>query len=175
MNLTTARASRRAKEVGIRKTMGTSRNKLVFQFLGESVMISTVAMVLALVLAEVFLIAFTYVTGSPLLTTIWKNAPTVLLFIGFSIFVGILSGIYPAFYLTSFNPIKVLKGNVSGRGGFGFRNILVVFQFSVSMILIVCTVVRSATIAFCSNKRIGFRSGQHSFDQQLERDGRWKV
>jgi putative ABC transport system permease protein len=156
INLTTARASRRAKEVGIRKTMGTSRNKLVFQFLGESLIISTVAMALALVLAEVFLIAFTYVTGSPLLSTIWKNAPTVLLFVGFSIVVGILSGLYPAFYLTAFSPVKVLKGNLSTPGGFGFRNILVVFQFAVSMILIVCAVVVQQQLHFVQTKELGF-------------------
>ena len=156
INLTTARASRRAKEVGIRKTMGTSRNKLVFQFLSESVMISTVAMVLALVLAELFLVAFTYVTGAPLLTTIWKNASTVFLFVGFSVIVGILSGLYPAFYLTAFSPVRVLKGNVSAQGGFGFRNILVVFQFAVSMVLIVCAVVVQQQLLFIQTKELGF-------------------
>ncbi|HMJ67876.1 MAG TPA: ABC transporter permease [Cyclobacteriaceae bacterium] len=156
INLTTARASRRAKEVGIRKTMGTSRQRLMFQFLAESVMISTVAMVLSLVLAEMFLIAFTYVTGSPLLTTIWKNASTVLMFVGFSVFVGIVSGIYPAFYLTAFNPVRVLKGNVSAQGGLGFRNFLVVFQFAVSMILIVCSIVVQQQLHFVQTKELGF-------------------
>ncbi|HZY81317.1 MAG TPA: ABC transporter permease [Cyclobacteriaceae bacterium] len=156
INLTTARASRRAKEVGIRKAMGTSRSKLIFQFLGESIMITTIAMVLALVLAELFLLAFTYITGSPLLTTIWKNAPTVLLFVVFSITVGILSGLYPAFYLTAFNPVKVLKGNVSVQGGLSFRNILVVFQFAVSMILIVCAVVVQQQLHYVQTKELGF-------------------
>jgi putative ABC transport system permease protein len=156
INLTTARASRRAKEVGIRKTMGTSRGKLVFQFLAESIMISTVAMITALVLAELFLLAFTYVTGSPLLTTIWKNPTTVLLFAGFSIIVGICSGLYPAFYLTAFNPVRVLKGNVSARGGIGFRNCLVVFQFAVSMILIVCAIVVQQQLHFVQTRELGF-------------------
>jgi len=156
INLTTARASRRAKEVGIRKTMGTSRGKLISQFLGESVMISSVAMVLALIFAEIFLLAFTYITGSPLLTTIWKNPSTVLLFVVFSVVVGILSGIYPAFYLTSFNPVRVLKGNVSVQGGLSFRNVLVVFQFAVSMILIVCAVVVQQQLHFVQTKELGF-------------------
>jgi putative ABC transport system permease protein len=156
INLTTARASRRAKEVGIRKTMGTSRNKLVFQFLSESVMISTIAMILALILAELFLVAFTYVTGVPLLTTIWKNASTVLLFVGFSIVVGICSGIYPAFYLTGFNPVRVLKGNVSSSGGPSFRSILVVFQFGVSTVLVVCAFVVQQQLHYVQTKELGF-------------------
>jgi putative ABC transport system permease protein len=156
VNLTTARASRRAKEVGIRKTMGTSRKRLVFQFLGESVMISSVAMILALLFAEIFLLAFTYVTGTPLLTTIWANPSTVLLFVGFSIVVGICSGLYPAFYLTSFNPVRVLKGNVAAQGGGGFRNLLVVFQFTVSMILIVCAFVVQQQLHYVQTKELGF-------------------
>jgi putative ABC transport system permease protein len=158
INLTTARASRRAKEVGVRKTMGTSRNTLVFQFLSESVMISTVAMMLALILAELFLVAFNYITGAPLLATIWSNASTVLLFAGFSVIIGICSGIYPAFYLTAFNPVKVLKGNTSVEGGPGFRNILVVFQFAVSTVLIVCAIVVQRQLHFIQTKELGFDS-----------------
>lgn len=156
INLTTARASRRAKEVGIRKTMGTSRSRLVFQFLGESIMISTVAMILSLILAELFLLAFTYITGAPLLATIWNNASTVLMFAGFSVIVGIVSGLYPAFYLTAFNPVRVLKGNVSAQGGSGFRNTLVVFQFAVSMILIVCAFVVQQQLHYVQTKELGF-------------------
>ncbi|MEI9919868.1 MAG: ABC transporter permease [Bacteroidota bacterium] len=156
INLTTARASRRAKEVGIRKTMGTSRKRLIFQFLGESLMISTVAMVLALILSEIFLLAFIYITGAPLLTTIWKNPSTVLLFAGFSVIVGICSGLYPAFYLTAFNPVKVLKGNMTAGGGSSFRNILVVFQFVVSMILIVCAFIVQQQLHYVQNKELGF-------------------
>lgn len=156
INLTTARASRRAKEVGIRKTMGTSRNKLIFQFLGESIMISTVAMVLSLFLAELFLLAFMYITGTPLVSTIWSNPNTVLLFAGFSVLVGVCSGLYPAFYLTSFNPVRVLKGNVSAQGGAGFRNILVVFQFAVSMILIVCAFIVQQQLHYVRTKELGF-------------------
>jgi putative ABC transport system permease protein len=156
INLTTARASRRAKEVGIRKTMGTSRKRLIFQFLGESVMISTVAMILALMLSEVFLLAFTYVTGAPLLTTIWANPVTVLMFTGFSVIVGICSGLYPAFYLTAFNPVKVLKGNMTASGGSSFRNVLVVFQFAVSMILIVSAFVVQQQLHYVQTKELGF-------------------
>jgi putative ABC transport system permease protein len=156
VNLTTARASRRAKEVGIRKTMGTSRGKLIKQFLMESLMTSTISMVLALFLAELFLLVFEYITGSPLLTTIWRSPLTVLLFFGFSLVVGLLSGIYPAFYLTSFSPIKVLKGNIATSGGGGFRNLLVVFQFSVSIVLIVCAAIVQQQLQFVQTKDLGF-------------------
>jgi putative ABC transport system permease protein len=156
INLTTARASRRAKEVGIRKTMGTSRSKLIGQFLMESMMTSTFAMILAMFLAEIFLLVFEYVTGSPLLSTIWRSPDTVLLFFGFSILVGLLSGIYPAFYLTAFSPIKVLKGNIFLHGGSGFRNSLVVFQFSVSIILIISAVIVQQQLHFIQNKDLGF-------------------
>ncbi len=156
VNLTTARASRRAKEVGIRKTLGTSRNKLVGQFLLESVMTSMVAMFLSLILSEGFLLAFEYVTGSPLLTTLWRHPSTVFLFVGFSVLVGLLSGLYPAYYLTSFVPIRVLKGNLITGGGQGFRNFLVVVQFSVSIVLIVCAVWVWRQLHFIQTKNLGF-------------------
>jgi putative ABC transport system permease protein len=141
INLTTARASHRAREVGIRKAMGTSRRRLVWQFLGESVLISTISMVIAVVLAELVLIAFESITGTVLMGTIWKDPLTVLTFFGFSVFVGLLSGIYPAFYLTAFKPVTVLKGNYAAAGGGSFRNLLVVFQFTVSIVLIISSVV----------------------------------
>ncbi len=156
VNLTTARAARRAKEVGIRKTMGTSRSRLITQFLLESVMTTTIAMVIALVLAEVFLVAFTYVTGTPLLPTIWKTPRTVFMFVGFSVLVGLAAGLYPAFYLTAFNPVRVLKGNWTPQGGVLFRNALVVFQFTVSMTLIVSALVVQQQLYFVQNKDLGF-------------------
>lgn len=156
VNLTTARASRRAKEVGIRKTMGTSRSKLIAQFLLESVMMSTVSMILSLFLAELFLILFQYVTGTPLLTSLWQNPETIFLFVGFSLFVGFVSGLYPAFYLTSFTPVNVLKGNTAAAGGVGFRNVLVVFQFSVSIVLIISAGIVQQQLHFISVKDLGF-------------------
>lgn len=156
VNLTTARASRRAKEVGVRKTMGTSRGRLIGQFLMESMITSTLAMLVSLLLAEMFLSLFQYITGTPLLTTIWRNPNTLLLFFGFSVFVGLLSGIYPAFYLTSFSPVKVLKGNLVAAGGSGFRNTLVVFQFSVSIVLITCAAIVQQQLRFMEVKDLGF-------------------
>ncbi|GHN03227.1 ABC transporter permease [Cytophagales bacterium WSM2-2] len=155
INLTTARASRRAKEVGIRKTMGNLRSKLIGQFLLESLMTSGIAMIFAILLAEFFLRVFEYVTGAVLLDTIWRNPATVGMFFAFSFVVGILSGLYPAFYLTSFIPAKVLKGNFS-IGGKGFRNFLVVFQFTVSILLITCAIVVQSQLQFMSKKDLGF-------------------
>jgi len=161
VNLTTARASRRAKEVGIRKTLGTSRGRLIGQFLVESVFTSTVAMVLALFLSEVFLVVFEYIAGSTLVSTVWRSPVSVFLYFGFSLLVGVFSGIYPAFYLTSFIPANVLKGNVVASGGKGFRNFLVVFQFSVSITLVICTAVVLQQLRFIHTKDLGF-------DQQNE-------
>lgn len=155
VNLTTARATRRAKEVGIRKALGTVRSKLVGQYLLESVTTSVIAMVVALLLAEVFLRVFESVTGTPLLNTIWQTPYTVGLFILFSFLVGTLSGIYPAFYLTSFIPVKVLKGTIETGGG-SFRNFLVVFQFTISILLISCALVVQNQLHFMATKDLGF-------------------
>jgi len=155
VNLTTARASRRAKEVGIRKTMGNLRSKLIGQFLTESIVTSSIAMIIAILISEFFLKVFEYVTGAILLETIWRSPSTVGLFFAFSFVVGLLSGLYPAFYLTSFIPAKVLKGNYS-IGGQGFRNFLVVFQFTVSILLITCTVVVQSQLQFIETKDLGF-------------------
>ena len=156
VNLTTARATRRAREVGIRKTMGTSRTKLAGQFLLESIITSSIALVFAIFLSEVFLAIFEYITGTPLLTTLWRNPVTLPFFIGFSVVVGFLSGIYPAFYLTSFMPVKVLKGQVNSDQGIGFRNFLVVFQFTVSIALIVCALAVRQQLQFIQTKDLGF-------------------
>lgn len=155
VNLTTARAARRAKEVGIRKAMGTLRGKLVGQFLLESITTSLLSMILALLLAEIFLKVFEMVTGTLLLDTIWRNPYSVGLFFSFSFLVGILSGIYPAFYLTSFIPVKVLKGTIE-TGGASFRNFLVVFQFTVSILLISCALVVQSQLHFMATKDLGF-------------------
>ena len=155
INLSTARASRRAKEVGIRKTLGTVRGKLMTQFLLESVVTSLFAMVAALLLAEIFLRIFEYVTGTALQTTIWASPYSIGVFAFFSILVGLISGIHPAFYLTSFVPIKVLKGNVAASGG-SFRSVLVVFQFTVSILLITCALIVQSQMRFMANKDLGF-------------------
>ena len=156
VNLATARATRRAKEVGIRKALGTSRPKLAWQFIVESMVTTTIALILAIFLSEIFLAVFEYVTGTPLLTTLWRNPFTIPLVVIFSLAVGFLSGIYPAFYLTSFIPVNVLKGKFVGGTGIDFRNVLVVFQFTVAIALIVGSLVIRQQLTFMQSKDLGF-------------------
>jgi putative ABC transport system permease protein len=151
VNLTTARATRRAKEVGIRKVVGSTRNKLITQFLLESVIMTSVATVLSLALAQISLQAFYFITGETLLNTLLFNYWNIVILFAFALLVGIVSGIYPALYLTSFKPVKVLKGNLSGSSG-GFRNTLVVVQFSVSMGLMICAAVVMRQMDFGFNQ-----------------------
>jgi len=156
VNLTTARATRRAKEVGIRKTLGTTRPKLASQFLLESMVTTMLALLLAIVLSEIFMLAFQYVTGTPLQTTIWSHPYTLPWVITFALVVGLLSGVYPAFYLTSFIPVDVLKGKIAAGRGLGFRNFLVVFQFTVAIGLIVGALAIRQQLQFMQTKDLGF-------------------
>jgi len=155
INLTTARASRRAKEVGIRKVIGSSKEKLIMQFMSESVMVSLIAMVLAVFLGEFFLFAFELVVGTKFIPTLWIPINLSVLAV-FSLTVGIFSGIYPAFYLTAFAPAKVLKGNVTARGGASFRNLLVVVQFTISLCLMMCAAIIFRQMEFMKSKDLGF-------------------
>jgi putative ABC transport system permease protein len=157
INLATARASRRAKEVGIRKAIGSSRGKLITQFTLESIMVSLIAVALSAALAELFLRGFEFITGTPLITTLWSSGWSLPLLLAFGIVVGFMAGIYPAFYLTAFNPVKVLKGNRgAGRSG-GFRDFLVTFQFSISICLMICSAVVLQQVQFMQTKDLGFR------------------
>jgi putative ABC transport system permease protein len=156
INLSTARATRRAKEVGVRKSLGTSKARLVFQFLLESVLICLFSLVIALCLAELFTFIFYWVTGQQLSIRIWSSPLSILLVIGFSILVGLLSGLYPALYLTRFQPVKVLKGNVYTGRSSAFRNSLVVFQFTISIALIVASIVIIRQLNYMATKDLGF-------------------
>jgi putative ABC transport system permease protein len=156
INLTTARATHRAKEIGIRKTMGTTRSRLMGQFLLESCMTSSLAMVVAFVLAEMFLRMFEYVTGLVLLPGTWMGVNSLFIFLSLSVIIGLLAGIYPAIYLTRFEPVKVLKGNYVGGSNAAFRNTLVVFQFTVSITLIICAVIAREQMDFMRTRALGF-------------------
>jgi putative ABC transport system permease protein len=155
INLTTARASRRAKEVGVRKVVGSSRTKLIAQFITESLIVSAVAMVLAILFGQLFLYIFQMITGSELIPTLW-NAWNLMVLVIFALVVGLLSGIYPAFYLTAFKPVNVLKGNWSVSGGALFRNVLVVAQFTISLCLMMCAAVIIRQMEFMKSKDLGF-------------------
>jgi putative ABC transport system permease protein len=156
VNLSTARATRRAKEVGIRKSLGTSKGKLIIQFLFESVIISVVSMVIALGLAELFTFGFFWITGQSLTINLWLNPLAIAVVVLLTLLIGVIAGLYPAFYLTAFKPVNVLKGNFSGARSGGLRNGLVVFQFAISICLIICTTVIVRQLTFMSSKDLGF-------------------
>ena len=161
MNLATAQASRRAKEVGIKKVGGSTRGMLITQFLSESFMLTLVALVFAIVLIKISLPYFGEILGINLnlsLLSTWYTIPALILF---SLFVGILAGSYPSFYLSSFNPYEVLKGSLkSSTKNSNLRRILVVFQFAVSILLIIGTMVMYRQIHYMLNKDVGFKKDQ---------------
>jgi putative ABC transport system permease protein len=161
MNLSTAGASKRAREVGIRKVLGSMRGQLLGQFLAESLLLTAVAMILALALVYWTLPLFNYLTGQTL-NIHWGSMPWLLpALIGFGLFIGILAGSYPAFFLSAFNPLAVLKGRLtSGKGGARLRSGLVVFQFFISISLIVGTVVVYRQLSFIRHERLGYDRDQ---------------
>ena len=161
MNLSTAQASRRAKEVGIKKIGGSTRGMLVTQFLSESVILSFFSLIFALIIIKITLPYFNNLLGASLKLNIlgaWYTLPALILF---SVFVGVLAGSYPAFFLSAFNPYEVLKGNVKNSLKNGrLRRVLVVFQFAVSILLIVGTIVMYRQINYMLNKDVGFTKEQ---------------
>ncbi len=157
MNLATARGSKRAIEVGIRKTLGSVKSQLVWQFIVESLFFSFIAMLLALGLTEALKYPFSTVTGKVLAFNVFDQPSILIIILGLTIVVGFLAGSYPAFYLTKFKPVEVLKGSgTSGRKNSVFRNTLVVVQFAISIGLIVCTTMVFKQLNFISNKNLGF-------------------
>lgn len=158
MNLSTARSSNRGKEVGIRKVLGSGKNQLVQQFLFESILFVFVSTVLAIVVSEISLEAFNLIANKDLSLSAQLGNPIFLIIItGFILTLGILAGSYPAFYLSSFEPIKVLKGRLaSGFKGKNVRNALVVFQFTISVALILGTFFVQKQINYASNFELGF-------------------
>lgn len=156
MNLATARSEKRAREVGIRKSMGSQRSQLIAQFIGESLFISLIAMLIAILITELALPSYNLLVEKDLF--IDYSSPVVwLLFIGIVIFTGIVSGSYPAFYLSSFNPVKTLKGSiVAGKGSTTPRKVLVVVQFTFSIFLMIATVVIYQQIELVKNREIGY-------------------
>ncbi|MBS1933626.1 MAG: ABC transporter permease, partial [Bacteroidetes bacterium] len=156
MNLSTARSEKRAKEVGIRKSIGSLRSQLIFQFYSESILVSVCAFTLALLLVQIAL-PFFNVVAEKKITILWSNPLFWLTGIGFSLLTGFVAGSYPALYLSSFNPVKVLKGTFkAGRLASMPRKILVTVQFTVSVILIIGTIVVFRQIQFAKNRPVGY-------------------
>jgi putative ABC transport system permease protein len=157
MNLSTARSANRAREVGIRKVAGSTRGYLIAQFLTESVLLSLLSMVLALGLAVALLPLFNQLAGKQLHPGVLFGPRLLSIIIGLTLVVGCLAGSYPAFYLSSFQPIQVLKGKIaSGFRSSWLRSGLVVFQFWISISLIVGTLVIFRQLNYIHNRDIGF-------------------
>ena len=155
MNLATARSTRRSLEIGLRKTVGGTRRQLILQFLGESALITLVSAVLGILIVYLLLPSFGSLTGKEL-TIDWTNPVFVAGLVGIVLFVSLLAGSYPALYLSSFQPVSVLKGaRHAGKSGARFRRVLVVFQFTLSVVLIVSTIVVYRQLDFVKNKDIG--------------------
>jgi ABC-type antimicrobial peptide transport system permease subunit len=156
MNLSTARSEKRAKEVGVRKTIGSVQWQLVFQFLTESILVTLLAFLLSLVLVQLFLPSFNFIADKKI-SVPWTKPTFWLTSLGFALFTGIISGGYPAFYLSSFKPIKVLKGTFkAGRFATLPRKVLVVIQFTISITLTIGTIVIFQQIQYAKNRPPGF-------------------
>ncbi|MBD2751581.1 ABC transporter permease [Spirosoma validum] len=160
VNLSTARSTSRAREIGVRKAIGSLRSQLVGQFLAESMLLSLLALVLSLVLVPALLPFFNYVTAKTLTINLW-NVQILGLLLGFSLLIGLVSGLYPAFVLSRFNPVAVLKGAFTSSGkGILLRKSLVVLQFTVSIIMIVGTFVVYRQLQYMRHTELGFNQEQ---------------
>lgn len=157
VNLSTAKASSRAKEIGVRKVIGSFRRQLVVQHLTESLMACMIAINFALIFTSLLLPAFNSFVGKQLQISYLDNWYTIPSILSFTILIGLIAGIYPALYLTSFRPAQTLKTvKVGGRGSKLFRNVLVVSQFAISIMLIISTFVVYDQLNYIQNKNLGF-------------------
>ncbi|WP_145713924.1 ABC transporter permease [Chitinophaga japonensis] len=161
MNLSTARAAGRSKEVGIRKVLGSAHTGLISQFLTESVVTTILSMVLGVLITWLLLPYFNQVSGQAITLDLFSNAWLIIVLLGASIVVGVLAGSYPAFYLSSVHPMQVMKGKAANGFKSGWlRNSLVVFQFTVAILLIVGTLVIYSQLNYIRNKDLGYHREQ---------------
>jgi predicted permease len=158
INLSTARSLKRSMEVGVRKVTGASRKQLIMQFLSESVLIAAIAGTIALVLLNVAQPFLQQLIGISL--DVKLNGWLLGFFLVFIIAIGVLAGIYPAFVLSSFRPVKVLKGKPEIKSGIGFRKVLVVAQFGIAITMMICTCFMYRQLQFVQSKDLGFNSAQ---------------
>ena len=156
MNLSTARSEKRAKEVGIRKVVGAQKRSLIGQFIGESVFIAFLAGVVALIIVQISLPGYNQLIGEKLVVN-FGSVYTWMAWAGFILFVGVLAGSYPAFFLSSFQPIKVLKGTFKKANALVTpRKVLVVMQFTFAIVLIICTIIIKQQIDFARDRNTGY-------------------
>ncbi len=161
MNLTTARSARRAREIGIRKVAGSTRSQLIAQFLVESILTTLLALILSMILIALLLPTFNLLSGKSFSYRILLQPDTYLILVALIVFVGFAGGSYPAFYLSRFNPVDVLKGGLPTAGGnVTLRRALVVVQFSISMIMLICTLIVYSQLKYLHNIDLGFSKDQ---------------
>ncbi len=161
MNLATARSAGRAKEIGVRKVVGSNRLQLLRQFLTESLVLSFLALLAALVLVELFLPVFNQLTGKQIRTAFFATGASIAALLGVTLFVGFLAGSYPAFVLSALRPVLVLKGaSPLSAGAAWIRKGLVVFQFAISVALIAGTLIVHEQLGFVLNRQLGFEKEQ---------------
>ncbi len=157
MNLSTARSTNRAKEIGVRKVVGAFRTNIMQQFLGESMLLALIALIIALFMIQLFLPFFNNLSGKQLSLKEIENIGIIVKLLGVAIFTGIISGSYPALLLSSFKPVHILKGTrAKGSRGVAFRKILVVVQFSLSIILVIGADIAYRQLDYIQNKNLGF-------------------
>lgn len=161
MNLTTAQSLKRAREVGVRKVVGSKRSHLVFQFLSESVLISLIALILATALLSVVVPKFNEISGKYIVLNPLENVTVILAFLAITVIVGLIAGLYPAFFLSRFNPTAVLRGSfATTTRGQNLRKGLVVFQFAIAFIIMVGTYVVHSQLEYMRSKDMGFNREQ---------------
>lgn len=161
MNLSTARSSIRAREIGVRKVMGAYRQQLLVQFLTESILISLFALLIAIPIVALLLEPFSALTDRPMSLDSILNLPTLGLLLLFTVLVGLVSGSYPAFFLSRYHPQEVLKGTLSkGAKSAWFRSGLVVFQFTISIALVSATLIVYSQLNYMRTKALGFEKEQ---------------
>jgi len=176
INLSIARSAKRAIEVGMRKVVGANKVQLVRQFLGESMVFSILALMISFLLVGLVLPAFGYLIERNLTLNLFQDLDMLLVFLGIAVFIGLLSGSYPAFFISSFHPIQIIKGTlrIGSKSSAVFRNSLVVVQFVVSIVLIVCTFVIHNQVSFIRNRNLGFDKEQmvtvYTMDRNLKRN-----
>jgi putative ABC transport system permease protein len=161
MNLSTARSSKRSSEVGVRKVLGAEKSTLVKQFLGESILMTLIAFIFAIVITLILLPLFNQLSGREITLSVSKDLVLFFEFLVMALITGVLAGSYPAFYLSSFNPVKVLKGKLTNSlAVVAVRKGLVVFQFIISVVLIVASVVIARQMNYMRTADLGFAKDQ---------------
>lgn len=161
MNLTTARSARRAKEIGIRKVTGSTRQQLVAQFLSESLVTAFIAVLLSVLLMFILLPLFNSLSGKEFVLSTLFRSSNITLLLAVILFTGFVGGSYPALYLSGFKPVSILKGSLSkASGNVNLRRTLVVLQFSISMVMLICTWVVYSQLNYVRKKDLGFDKNQ---------------